>query len=276
MSRYGDAPLSCGISPGNSYPRFGPQAQFESKSPIDRADSDRSHPFIRRSGSNSTMSVGDEASSATSKSRESYDRRISPDHDVDFPMEETGLRRLYIDEYSARSDATTGQKRRASSPPVEDAQSLHTAGSVSDLFRRRESGSRSSPTPRYHSNSGSISSTTSGPRNNSYASSTLSIAESSITSMSSYGRLSPGGISPAASDIPDSPYVTSLSLNPSPCTSIPHQRQVSDTWPLMTSRKVSDNGSQGKSSNSPKIQGIFMCECCPKKPKKFDSQEELK
>ncbi|TVY30585.1 hypothetical protein LHYA1_G000613 [Lachnellula hyalina] len=275
MSRYGETPLSSGISPGNSYPRFGVQTQFESKSPIDSADSDRSHPFIGRSGSSSVMSVGDEASSVTSKSRETYDRRISPDHDVDFPMEETGLRRLYIDEYSGRSDATTGQKRRASSPPVEDVQTLHTAGSVSDLFRRRESGSRSSPTPRYHSNSGSVSSTTSAPRNNSYASSTLSIAASSITSMSSYGRLSPGGISPAASDIPDSPYVTSLSLNPSPRASTTHQRQVSDTRPLMTSRKLSDSVSHGKSNNIPKIHGIFMCECCPKKPKKFDSQEEL-
>jgi hypothetical protein len=282
MSRYGDTPLSSGVSPGNSYPRFGLQTQFDSKSPSDGAESDRSpHPFIRQSGSSSVMSVGDEASSVTSRSRETYDHRISPDHDVDFHMEETGLRRLYIDEYSGRSDAyspgaTAGQKRRASSPPVEEGPSLHTVGSVSDLFRRRESRSRSSPTPRFHSTSGSVSSTTSGPRNNSYASSTLSIAASSMTSMSSYGRLSPGGISPGASDIPDSPYVTSLSLNPSPRAATNHQRQLSETRPLMTSRKLSDSVSQGKSSNTPKIQGIFMCECCPKKPKKFDSQEELK
>lgn len=281
ISRYGDTPLSSGVSPGNSYPRFGLQTYFDNKSPIDSADSDRSpHPFVGRSGSSSVMSVGDEASSITSRSRENYDQRLSPDHDVDFPMEETGLRRLYIDEYSARPDAyslgaTAGQKRRASSPPVEDGPSLHTVGSVGDLFRRREPGSRNSPAPRFHSTSGSVSSTTSGPRNNSYASSTLSIAASSMTSISSYGRLSPGGISPGASDISDSPYVTALSLNPSPRAST-HQRQLSETRPLITSRKMTDNVNQGKSNTAPKIQGIFMCECCPKKPKKFDSQEELK
>jgi hypothetical protein len=110
----------------------------------------------------------------------------------------------------------------------------------------------------------------------------LSIAASSITSVSSsYGRLSPGGISPGGSDITDvritdTPYVTSLSLNPSPRSTANHQRQLSDTRPLMTSRKLSDSMSHGKPNNASKIQGVFMCDCCPKKPKKFDSQEELK
>lgn len=282
IPRYGDTPLSSGVSPGSSYPRFGLQSQFDYRSPSDGAESDRSpHPFIRRSGSSSVINGGDEATNATSRSKESFNPSISPDRDVDFPMEETGLRRLYIDEYSPRPDAyspgaTAGQKRRASSPPVEDCPTLHTVGSVSDLFRRRESGSRGSPTPRFHSASGSVSSTTSGPRNNSYASSTLSIAASSMTSMSSYGRLSPGGISPGGSDIPDSPYVASMCLNPSPRASVHHQRQTSETRPLVTSRKPSDGVGQGKATNTPKIQGIYMCECCPKKPKKFDSQEELK
>jgi hypothetical protein len=105
------------------------------------------------------------------------------------------------------------------------------------------------------------------------------VAASSITSMSSYGRLSPGGISPGSSDMSDSPYVTSLSLNPSPRGSVPrpnHQRTLSETRPIMTSRKLSDNMGHSKHSTAPKIQGVFMCECCPKKPKKFDSQEELK
>lgn len=260
LARWAETPLSA-VSPGNSYPRFGTQSQFDYRSPTDTTDAD----------------------SVTT--RESYDQRVSPDHDIDFQMEEAGLRRLHIEDYATRPDAysisvTAGQKRRASSPPRDDGPLLHTVGSQSDLFRRRESASRTSPGPRFHSTSGSISSTASGPRNNSYAStlSALSIAPSSITSMNSFGRLSPGGISPVPTDGSDSPYVTSLSLDPSPRGSISrpnHQRTVSETRPLMTSRKLSDNISHAKQNTIPKMQGVYICECCPKKPKKFDSQEEL-
>jgi len=94
--------------------------------------------------------------------------------------------------------------------------------------------------------------------------------------MNSYGRLSPGGLSPVPTDGSDSPYVTSLSLNPSPRGSLSrpnHTRTLSETRPIMTSRKLSDG--LGHPKHTPKMQGVFICECCPKKPKKFDSQEEL-
>lgn len=290
LSRWAETPQSSAISPGNPYPRFNLQTQFDQRSPNEATDSDRSPlPYIRRSGSSSVINFNDDASSVTSRSRESYDLRVTPEHDVDFHMEDTGFRRLHIDEYSNRSEGyspgtSVGQKRRASSPPGEDGgPTLYTVGSASDLYRRRESASRASPTPRFHSNSGSVSSTASGPRNNSYAS-TLSVTASSITSMSSYGRLSPGGISPggisnAGSDMSDSPYVTSLSLNPSPRGSLSrtnHNRVLSESRPLMTSRKLSESLGTSKHKNPPQIHGVYMCECCPKKPKKFDSQEELK
>lgn len=278
LSRWAETPSSSGISPNNPYPRF----QFDHRSPSEQTDSERSPlPYAGRSGSGSIMSIGDDASSVTSRSRDGYDQRTSPDCEGDFNMEETGFRRLQIDEYTGRLDSyspgsTAGQKRRASSPPGDDGPTLHTVGSASDLFRRRESVSRTSPVPRFHSNSGSVSSTASGPRNNSYAS-TLSIAPSSATSMSSYGRLSPGGISPGGTDISDSPYLASL--NPSPRGSVSrtnhHRTLSSDTRSLMSSRKVLENSNSSKHSASPKLQGVYMCECCPKKPKKFDTPEEL-
>jgi hypothetical protein len=285
LSRWADTPLSSAVSPSNPYPRFGMQSQLDYRSPSDAADSDRSPlTYTRRSGSGSAMSVCDDASSVTSRSRDGYDQRVSPDQDVDFQMEETGLRRLHLEDYASRPDAyspgaTAGQKRRASSPPGEDGPSLHTVGSASDLFRRRESASRTSPGPRFHSSSGSVSSTASGPRCNSYASTTLSIGASSITSMNSYGRLSPGGLSPVPTDGSDSPYVTSLSLNPSPRGDLSrtnHNRNFSETRPIMTSRKLSDSIGHSKHNSTPKMQGVFICECCPKKPKKFDCQEDLK
>ncbi|KAI6711223.1 hypothetical protein JHW43_006216 [Diplocarpon mali] len=286
LSRWAEAPVPAAISPRNPYPRFGAPTPSDHKSFFEADFLDRSHlPRIGRTGS--VLSISDETPSVVGKSRGSRDHAASPEHDGDFQMEEAGLRRLQIDESSHRPErdspcATVGQKRRASSPPMEDGPCLYKIGSASDLYRRREYGSRASPTPRLPSTSGSVSSTASA-RNNSYASG-LSVTASSITSLGSYGRASPGGISPgglsnAGSDLSDSPRVASLSSIPSPRGSISrtnHSRGLSETHPLMNSRKLSDSLGGGKQHTPPTTQqGLFMCECCPKKPKKFDSQDKL-
>ena len=284
LSHWADTPSSSAISPGNPYPRFA-HTHYDHRSPSEAGDPERSPiPFARKSGSGSVASFGDDASSVTSKSRDSCDQRVSPDHDVDFHMEESGMRRLQIDDCTARADVyctstAAGQKRRASSPPRDDGNALHTVGSTTDLYRRRESASRASPSPRFHCMTGSISSSVSGPRSNSYAS-TTSHGASSIMSSSSYGRHSPGCLSPSTPDTAiDSPYGNPLSLNSSPRGSIAqvnHHRANSDVRPIITSRKLSDGVVQTKQSLIPRVQGLFICECCPKKPKKFDSQEDLK
>ncbi|PBP15467.1 hypothetical protein BUE80_DR013780 [Diplocarpon rosae] len=286
LSRWAEAPFPSACSSQNPHPRCGTRTQSDHKSLIEVDSSERSHlPCRGRSGPMRRLS--DDVSGVTGRARESYDHRASPDHDGEFQMEETGLRRLHIGEYYTRPEgyspgATVGQKRRASSPPLEDGPGLHKAGSASDLYRRREYGSRASPSPRFHSTSGSVSSTTSA-RNNSYASS-LSVAASSITSLGSYGRVSPGGVSPgglshAGSDLSDSPYAAPPSMNPSPRGSvsrITQDRGLSETQSLVNSRKLSESlGSLKQHSPVTTQQGLFMCECCPKKPKKFDTQDEL-
>jgi hypothetical protein len=276
------------VSPRNLHPFSHPGA-FDFRSPSDAGDSDRSPiPRIRRSPSGSVLSAGDDNASVASQSnRGSYDHGMFRDDD---DMDDSRFKRLNIDDNPlGRSGAlspraTAGVKRRALSPPHDDGSpALRTVGSASELFQRRVSASRISPgPPRFHSHSASISSTSSGPRNGSYAS-TLSLAASSITSMNSYGRLSPGGLSPGglspSADGSDSPYA--MSLNPSPRSSVstpktPHQRALSDTRPLMTTRKLSDGvGHVKHHSTSKLLHGIYMCECCPKKPKKFETAEEL-
>jgi len=271
VSKWSDHIVSAGVSPGNVFASHSP-AQLDFRSSTDIADAERSpRPFTRRSGSGSVASICDDASSVASRGKDNFDPRISPDHDVDFPMEEAGFRRLQIEDPLSRYDghlpvALAGQKRRASSPPVEDGPSLHSVGSASELFRRRESGSRphgpSGPTP-----------------SNLYNSTNLAIAVSNINTANSYGRLSPGILSPAPTDGSESPYLSSLSLNSSPRGSISrssHSRTLSDTRPLTTPRKMSDGNGHSKSNSIPKIQGVYVCECCPKKPKKFDSEAELR
>lgn len=283
LSKWGDS-MSQTSSPVNPFARSNGISQYDYRSPSDTAELDRSPlPYIRRSGSGSVMSIGDDASSVASRSRDGYDQRRSPDQDADFPMEEASLTRLQIEDHSSRYDlyspgSAAGQKRRASSPPRDEGPSLHTVGSASDLFRRRESASRASPGPNYHIATGSVSSTASCARSGSYVS-TLSLAATSMTGASSYGRASPG-VSPGTTDTSlDSPYMTSMSLNPSPRSSLPrtnHQRAVSESRPLISSRKMPDTLGHVKHNSAPKVQGVFICECCPKKPKKFDTQEELK
>lgn len=53
-----------------------------------------------------------------------------------------------------------------------------------------------------------------------------------------------------------------------------HQRGPSDQRNMVSPRKLTEptlrtNNGVGK------IQGFYMCDCCPKKPKKFDTREEL-
>ncbi|KAI9731753.1 MAG: hypothetical protein M1834_004542 [Cirrosporium novae-zelandiae] len=135
---------------------------------------------------------------------------------------------------------------------------------------------------------------------------------SSMTSMSGFERFSPGGISPSSEaefgqQMQESPYQTAASLNPSPRQSLsrahPNQQTVptlgipsvglstkhpqhpqqssvtsstSDRQPSVTAMSVdpSLNGNP-YAIQPPKMQGGYFCECCQKKPKKFNTLEEL-
>ena len=200
------------------------------------------------------------------------------------------LRALNINDHSpsasdeAAQYSVKGIKRRASSPPQEGIRDERIPGNGRDLYHRRSVQmltTRNSPAAtRYPPSYGSISSNSSVGQRNSYASSwNLSVA-SSVTSFGGGERLSPSALSPSgsgeAADFglgPVSPYAASRSLNRSPPrTSLAkpsHQRNPSDgNEPL-------HNGSTMTAGNVTKMQPFYVCECCPKKPKKFDSKEEL-
>ncbi|KAL2131516.1 hypothetical protein VTI74DRAFT_4937 [Chaetomium olivicolor] len=227
------------------------------------------------------------------------------DEDADFPMEETTrMRSLAIEDQWRERDwerdrerererergcYQPGQKRRASSPPSDDAPLPN------DMLRRRDGGlvSRGSPIPRLlvipqNSLSSSMSSIS---RSGSY---TSNLTASSITSMGSFGRrspnaLSPGGLSPTDPMNCGSPYAPpSLSASPHPsigrsaAASSPHQRTPSEqplapqvTRTVVSPRKLAEIP-KSHSSLAAKLKGPYMCECCPKKPKKFETEEELR
>lgn len=243
-ARLTDTPIHSAISPRGT-PFF-----HGDRSPNDSSDIDRS-PRTRTKRNNS-----DDATSTNSN----YDYIGAEDMDME---DGQSLKRLHIDD----AYVPGGQKRRAASPNDE-----RLLGMPSDMSRRRGSPQgRFAGLPR-----GATMPSVPTSRSNSYISTmSMSIHPAGIPTANSFGRRSPvgpspGGISPTSCN---SPYTTPVSLNPSPRTSISgrgsiHSRTVSGA----STRKITEVQKPGGS----KVQGFFMCECCPKKPKRFETLEELK
>lgn len=272
----------------------------------------------RRSTSGSLLSSYDEsaakntASERTTFKRESYDQSMfsEPDSaDPTFPM-----RHLHLEDRTPLSQhpdsskyhhsalnpslhtsrSRPGMKRKPSQSPPQsheaNAQLLAAAGMNADLYNQRIGQQRVSPVGRFGQNQGSFSSQSSaGPRNNSYASSTgLSVGGSSITSLDQH---SPGSISPPSDQQQhyqqqhngqDSPYVTSLPMNPNPRSTRSQPQPQYPQAPLENYPDPSIDQKPQVDPNQrrpppPNMQShAFICACCPKKPKKFDTPEELR
>lgn len=271
--RYTDTPLNSAVSPRSTPFAQVSRPQEYRSSPIEpnsAIDSNKS-PYARSRRHNSSA-FPDDLTPA-----DSYDQEL------EFPLEETSrLRQFHIDEgqhsrmNSFDNQSVVSLKRRASSPPVEDGALRHVS-SQGDLLRRREGTSRGSPAPRLSLNPphGSISSLSSGDRSGSLGG--LSTA-TSMTSSLSFGRRSPIGLSPT--ETATSPFAAPNSLTLSPrSTIIPrtsvHQRGPSDQRNMVSPRKLTEPTLRTPAGVG-KIQGFYMCDCCPKKPKKFDTRDELR
>ncbi|KAJ6103937.1 hypothetical protein N7486_004159 [Penicillium sp. IBT 16267x] len=305
------SPTSGGVSPRSSigwrdYIDGGRSPSVESTAPSSALEYDYMRDVGRRRHHKTTPSREDSISLPSRSNRGSYDQGVFSDIEGDFGSDDPVLPRPYMDEpmpprqFILREPtppypdgSRQGMKRRASSPPREpltdDRHTLHMATSNGDLSQRRTCGqpftnntnnltvnSSYAPSQRTLSAASSLSTRTSG----SY-SSTLSIGGSSMTSLSPYDRPSPGGLSPS-SDL-DTFHEKSI-LNPSSPVQLvqPMPRAVMGSNTL----EPPATDSTGKvpmpiALNTPKptnskISGLFICDCCPKKPKKFGNPEDLR
>ena len=212
--------------------------------------------------------------------------RGSCDHSMfindEFAMEEGQMSNLNINDRSPGSPKA-GSKRRASSPPRdrEDRSSVSSASGHSEIYHKRslqQLPNRGSPVSRFHPNHSSLSSASSfGPRHGSLGSSLgISSVPSSATSYAS-GRVSPSASSPAA----DQDFRSGAShsgakgMNRSPNVAH-HQRTFSESTQGGTRKQSIDSTSHSRNGSVSHMQGVHMCECCPKKPKKFETEEELR
>ncbi len=295
-SKWVTSPASTGVSPSTKHGWRDYNMGFRSPSVDSSARSavlDPEYPTrprepSRHSTSGSLPGLDDSVSSYSRSNRGSYDQAFFTEAESDFPSEETGgFRKLNIgDSYmdGRLSFSKQGMKRRALSPPTEairDDKALLYSADNQQKYTAANAYPRS-PSSRQQPSHGSVSSVSSASlRNNSYASSgRLSIAGSSMTSISSFDRHSPGPVSPSTEHLPqDSPYtISSVSLNPSlpsitPARQLPPARE---SKPVSTARKMSIQSAvtPNRQTNAPR--GVNICECCPKKPKKFETEEELR
>lgn len=236
----------------------------------------------------SSLAGPDDLASVGSRSqRGSYEHGMFPDTESDLAGEEGGgLRNLHLGGESQclgeRRSSKQGMKRRARSPPSDlarDEKSPSRGNSSTDLFPKFNlPASARSPAWKHQTKHGSVSSTASSARQNSYASSiSLSIAGSSMTSISSFDKQSP--LDPA-----NPAYITSAHPVVSPATSIASSRllpQVTlDTKSIHGAMSAHNLGGDPLPPMSlpplNRVGNSFICDCCPKKPKKFETEDELR
>ena len=297
-------------APASAVDRYGPQQRHYSTPNItQQARSHRSESVSMFANCDESAEAGEgEAQHASGGTkRGSHDQSLFSDPDsADFPMEDAGasnttaLRQLHLEDQTSPNSTessnfkSSGMKRGASSPPPEasrgDKVPLHSVGASNDLYQRNASShlaanQRGSPITHYAQPQGSVSSTSSqGLHNGSYASSAaLSLGDSSMTSFSSHERHSPRGLSPSSEYPPtmknEGPYYNQQPIPPNPQDSFPHaqQREPPDSTPttIISSQMPSNSPAQRKPSALSLQAPPHICGCCPKKPKKFDTLEEL-
>lgn len=237
----------------------------------------------------------DDCPSLLSRSnRGSYDQGVFSDLEGDLACEEAGTTRIpmwealppYLDAFKP------GMKRRASSPVREVMSSgrptLQPRASVGDLSHQRREPSHplgrnahfgTSLTPSH----GFMSSASSASlRTDSYSSpGGFSVGGSSTTSLSSYDR-SPGGLSSQSdfdsfSEKSTVLKVASEQLLTNQLASANSQpRSVNSKFTTVVGKMPVQAGVSAAKATGSKLGGLYICDCCPKKPKKFDSADELR
>lgn len=175
-----------------------------------------------------------------------------------------------------------GMKRRASSPPRDPADrpvlrngSTSSSNTSPDLWRRKSSTNLSSsaaigfPTSGY--NRDSLSSTSSSLRTYGSFSSSAAFSSSASSSLS-YDRpeMMLGESDHALHNNP--PGATTLLPNISTSGGDMPPRKVA----IRNNNPTTTDGNTLRAANKSSIGGLYICDCCLKKPKRFDTLEELR
>jgi len=228
--------------------------------------------------------------------RGSYDSPTFPQEG--FPTEDGRAKGLNLDDQNCGTGedlplaSHAGMKRRASSPQRalvrEQRSSIGSVASAADIYHRRSlqhfpnmSGTNSrSRLPPY----GSVSSnSSSAPRTSSLSSSYGPSIASSVTSLAS-GRISPNcALSPvidpglAAAGLYPGSKSSEASPRPSMASLSLHRPDSPNAQQTQQNIKTLPNEPTFSLTSSNSIEpGMYICDCCPKKPRKFATEEDLR
>ena len=190
------------------------------------------------------------------------------------------------------SHSRQGMKRKPLSPHREASQEKRPAPAQPQKPQQKQSASPATPGQPQFSLSHNPFLTDLSSSNLTFYSSAYSIGLTNGSFVSSPGlSVGDGNMTPASSQNPMSqpeqfgnqtaPYPNSFSLDPGLqiSDSQVHAQLASDAAAAAAAaQKLSaENSSRVKQNNQPKLQAtIHICDCCPKKPKKFDTIEELR
>lgn len=164
----------------------------------------------------------------------------------------------------------TGQKRRALSPPSEAVldPTLRGNNNSDDWQRPRSGDERHDPQNRLQAQNASLSSNNASLPQNSYSSSYGVSLASSATSYASE-RLPPSSYQPAAQN--DTHTQAQQQTYDAQSMNQPPPIPVSNGGPPPIPHRR-----QNSTSGAPRPPGLWICDCCPKKPKKFENEQELR
>ena len=221
--------------------------------------------------------VGEEGLDTAKQERLFYSERDT------MTTEENGVKDLNINDKSPTSDHTyqptpkSSLKRKASSPPtnVNRTEKVRSSNAESAYGNGQQSQPSKIPNyPEFHAGSSLSSSvSTNDQQNGSYVSSYAISLASSATSLMSGDRSAPN----TYSSVPEHDMASAhspkayFSNERYPPELLEERRSSQYHMPLMEQQptKVRSNGVSRKP-------GVHICECCPKKPKKFKTKEELR
>ena len=181
-----------------------------------------------------------------------------------------------------RQASRQGLKRRALSPPTEMARDDKAHAYPAELFQKSSSSHPTNRSPasiyRAQPTYGSVSSTASSIRQSSYPSSFApSLAGSSLTSISSFDRQSPSDHTHPHASITSAPPVLSPATAIAPSRKAFHlQQSPQESHAISRKMSIHTAVNETRPPTATRIGPYWMCDCCPKKPKKFESEEELR
>lgn len=163
----------------------------------------------------------------------------------------------------------TGQKRRANSPPAPQAGSMQAPKSQDEAWRRSFAELQAGRPPlaqRYNpgQSQSPMSSVASLGVPGSYLSSFSQISQPSTAATSYASSFMPGSYQPAGGGL-QSP------------SSVPQYQVQAGAQPPATAGQGLPAVGQRKGGNGlMRGTGVWICDCCPKKPRKFDTEQDLR